>query len=95
MALEHRERGRWVSEIAGAHYDRVDDTGLHYTVDGEQHVLDVDTVIVCAGQESERGLYEDLRALGVEPVLIGGAHTAAELDAVSAIDQGTWAACAL
>ncbi|MFI5793468.1 FAD-dependent oxidoreductase [Streptomyces sp. NPDC051677] len=93
--LKTRLQHAGVSEIAGARYDRLDDAGLHYTLDGEQHVFDVDTVIVCAGQESERSLYDDLCALGVEPVLIGGAHTAAELDAVSAIDQGTWAAHAL
>ncbi|MFF3062598.1 FAD-dependent oxidoreductase [Streptomyces sp. NPDC057909] len=89
--LQHAD----VKEIAGAQYDGIDDMGLHYTAEGEQHVLDVDTVIICAGQESERTLYDELRERGVEAVLIGGAHTAAELDAVAAIDQGTWAAYAL
>lgn len=93
--LKSRLKHAGVKEVAGARYDRVDDAGLHYTVDGEQHVLDADTVIVCAGQESERGLYDELRAQGVEAVLIGGAHTAAELDAVAAIDQGTREAYAL
>ncbi|MBM7365656.1 NADPH-dependent 2,4-dienoyl-CoA reductase [Gordonia hydrophobica] len=81
-----------MSEVAGATYLRIDDEGLHYSVDGDAHVLDVDTVIVCAGQVSERTLYDELVAAGVEPVLIGGAHTAGELDAVAAIGQATRAA---
>ena len=55
----------------------------------EQRVLDVDHVVVCAGQESVRGLYDDLVAAGVTAHLIGGADVAAELDAKRAIDQGT------
>jgi len=46
-------------------------------------------VVVCAGQEPEAGLATELRALGVEPAVIGGAELAAELDALRAIDQGT------
>ena len=52
--------------LPGVTYDRVDDDGLHVTVDGEPRVLDVDHVVVCAGQESERSLYDDLVAAGVD-----------------------------
>ncbi|GAA3379136.1 NADPH-dependent 2,4-dienoyl-CoA reductase [Streptomyces sannanensis] len=80
---------RGVTMVAGVSYDRIDDEGLHITVDGESRVLEVDTVILCAGQEPRRGLYEELRAAGRTVHLIGGADVAAELDAKRAIDQGT------
>ena len=58
-------------------------------------VLDVDTIVMCAGQESRRDLLEDLQKAGVAVSLIGGADVAAELDAKRAIDQGTRTAAAL
>jgi len=58
-------------------------------------VLDVDTIVVCAGQEPRRDLYEPLRRRGVPVTLIGGADIAAELDARRAIAQGTEVALAL
>ncbi|MEV7234437.1 NADPH-dependent 2,4-dienoyl-CoA reductase [Streptomyces sp. NPDC051020] len=88
-------RHRGVTMIAGATYDRIDDDGLHLTVDGEQHLLPVDTVVLCAGQEPRRELYEELIAAGRTPHLIGGADVAAELDAKRAIRQGTELAAAL
>jgi len=81
--------------VPGVTYDRVDDDGLHVTVGDEARVLDVDTVVVCAGQESERSLYDRLVAAGVTAHLIGGADVAAELDAKRAIKQGTELAAAL
>lgn len=84
-----------VSEVAGATYLRIDDEGLHYSVDGDVHVLAVDHIIICAGQESERSLYQELIDAGVDTTLIGGAHTAGELDAVAAIGQATRAAYTL
>jgi 2,4-dienoyl-CoA reductase (NADPH2) len=81
-----RERVRMLS---GCRYDRIDDAGLHISVDGEAQTLAVDHVIVCAGQESERSLHDELRARGVAADLIGGADVAEELDALRAIDQGT------
>ncbi|MEV7462520.1 NADPH-dependent 2,4-dienoyl-CoA reductase [Streptomyces rubiginosohelvolus] len=88
-------RHRGVEMIAGASYDLIDDEGLHLTVDGERRVLPVDTVVLCAGQEPRRELYEELSA-GTAPVhLIGGADVAAELDAKRAIRQGTELAAAL
>ncbi len=72
-----------VTQVSGAAYDKVDDAGLHITVDGEPRVLDVDHVVLCAGQESVRDLVGDGR------FVIGGADVAAELDAKRAIEQGT------
>ncbi|MBL1288278.1 NADPH-dependent 2,4-dienoyl-CoA reductase [Streptomyces sp. For3] len=88
-------RHRGVTMIAGASYDLIDDEGLHLTVDGEQHLLPVDTVVLCAGQEPRRELYEELRAAGRAVHLIGGADVAAELDAKRAIRQGTELAAGL
>ena len=86
---------RGVRMVAGAAYDRIDDEGLHYLVDDEKLVLPVDTIVLCTGQESNRGLYDDLLALGVSAHVIGGADIAAELDAKRAIDQGTRVAASL
>ncbi|PRH78138.1 NADPH-dependent 2,4-dienoyl-CoA reductase [Streptomyces solincola] len=80
---------RGVTMVAGAVYERIDDEGLHLTVDGERRVLAVDTVVLCTGQEPRRELYEALVAAGASAHLIGGADVAAELDAKRAIDQGT------
>ncbi|WP_159945506.1 NADPH-dependent 2,4-dienoyl-CoA reductase [Nocardiopsis sp. FR6] len=91
LELRHRQ----VETVAGATYDRIDDEGLHLTVDGENRVLDVDTVVLCAGQEPRRDLAEELAALGRGAHLIGGADEAAELDAKRAIDQGTRLAATL
>jgi 2,4-dienoyl-CoA reductase (NADPH2) len=74
--------------VSGATYERVDDRGLHLTVDGRPQVLDVDHVVVCAGQESVRDLYDELVAAGRPVRVIGGADVAAELDAKRAIEQG-------
>jgi 2,4-dienoyl-CoA reductase (NADPH2) len=86
-----------VVQVNGVIYDRVDDAGLHVTVDGEPRVYDVDHVVLCAGQESVRGVYHDLVAVGhaADPHLIGGADLAAELDAKRAIEQGTRVAAGL
>lgn len=86
---------RGVTMVPGVGYDRIDDAGLHITVDGTSTVLPVDTVVLCAGQEPRRDLYEELTAAGATVHLIGGADVAAELDAKRAIDQGTRLAAAL
>jgi len=79
---------RGVKLLAGVSYDRIDDAGLHITVDGKPQVLAVDTIVICAGQDSNRSLYDELRASGIEAHVIGGAKEAAELDAMRAIDDG-------
>ncbi|MHB9864245.1 oxidoreductase [Streptomyces sp. YIM S03343] len=86
---------RGVTMVPGVRYDRIDDTGLHITVDGESTILEVDTVVLCTGQEPRQELYEELVALGIGAHLIGGADLAAELDAKRAIKQGTELAAAL
>ena len=86
---------RDVQMMPGVTYERIDDEGLHLSLGGEPKVLDVDTVIVCAGQEPNRGLYDQLAALGIEARLIGGADVAAELDAKRAIHQGVTLAATL
>jgi 2,4-dienoyl-CoA reductase (NADPH2) len=85
-----------VTLLPGVTYDRIDDAGLHITANGEARVLEVDTVVICAGQDSVRGLYDELAATRDHGLhLIGGADVAAELDAKRAIDQGTRVVAAL
>jgi 2,4-dienoyl-CoA reductase (NADPH2) len=91
-----------VVQVSGVAYDRVDDAGLHVTVDGEPRLLEVDHVVVCAGQESVRGLYDELAGRAGDGAgsgpgvhLVGGADVAAELDAKRAIKQGTEVAARL
>jgi 2,4-dienoyl-CoA reductase (NADPH2) len=86
---------RGVAMTGGVEYERIDDAGLHIKVDGQPQSLNVDTIVICAGQEPRRDLYADLRAAGVACKLIGGADVALELDARRAIDQGTRVALAL
>jgi 2,4-dienoyl-CoA reductase (NADPH2) len=80
---------RKVAQLTGVTYRRIDDAGLHVTVAGEERVVAADTIVVCAGQEPERSLYDALIARGAKAHVIGGAERAAELDALTAIDQGT------
>ncbi|WP_243043028.1 NADPH-dependent 2,4-dienoyl-CoA reductase [Dyella sedimenti] len=88
-------KAKRVAMLGGVTYERFDDQGLHITVDGQPQVLPVDHVIVCAGQESNRGLADTLLAAGIKTHVIGGADVAAELDAKRAIDQGTRLAATL
>ncbi|MBM4639667.1 FAD-dependent oxidoreductase [Rhodococcus hoagii] len=85
-------KAKGVQELSGVNYERIDDAGLHITF-GEKHenprTLEVDTVVVCAGQESVRDLVDELTVAGVTTHVIGGADVAAELDAKRAIEQGT------
>jgi 2,4-dienoyl-CoA reductase (NADPH2) len=88
-------RHRGVEMIAGVSYEKIDEGGLHITVDGQPRCLEVDHVIVCAGQESRRELADELGQDSMEVHVIGGADIAAELDAKRAIDQGTRLAMSL
>ncbi len=74
-----------VKMIPGCSYDKIDDAGLHISIEGETQILDVDNVILCAGQLSQAELAEGMKT---SHHLIGGADVAAELDAKRAIDQG-------
>ncbi|WP_449286541.1 oxidoreductase [Marinobacter sp. PE14] len=88
-------KNRQVQMVPGVTYRKIDDEGLHVTVtpkgaeQGEDRVLPVDTIIVCAGQEPLRELQSDLEAAGLPVHLIGGSDVAAELDAKRAINQGS------
>ncbi len=84
-----------VHTMSGVTYDKIDDQGLHVTVGEVPEVLEVDHVIVCAGQVPNRELEDSLKAAGLSVHLIGGADEAAELDAKRAIDQGTRLAATL
>jgi 2,4-dienoyl-CoA reductase (NADPH2) len=84
--LSLRQRG--VKMLAGVEYRSIDDRGLHIRHDGRDKLLEVDNVVVCAGQLPRRELYDALRQEGMPVHLIGGADVAAELDAKRAIRQG-------
>jgi len=70
-------------------YHKIDDEGFHVTIQGKPQILQVDNIIICAGQEPLRELYEPLQQLNIPVHLIGGAYEAAELDAKRAIEQAT------
>lgn len=84
---------RGVKMMPAVEYQRIDDEGLHITIGGQPQTLAVDTIILCAGQESLRELQKPLEAAGKKVTLVGGADVASELDAKRAIDQAT--RCAL
>ncbi len=85
-------RMKQVEMVAGVNYERIDAEGLHISF-GEAHesprLIEADTIVLCAGQLSERSLADALEAKGRRVHVIGGADVAAELDAKRAIDQGT------
>jgi len=85
--LSLRKRG--VKMLAGVAYKRIDEFGLHIEQEGQEKLLDVDHVIICAGQFPCRDLQEPLQKAGKTVHLIGGADVAAELDAKRAIKQGS------
>jgi 2,4-dienoyl-CoA reductase (NADPH2) len=91
-------RMKRVQMLGGVNYERIDERGLHVSF-GESRtqptLLEVDNVVLCAGQESLCDLYEPLRACGRRVHRIGGADFAAELDAKRAIDQGSRLAASL
>ncbi len=80
---------RGVKMMRGVEYRKIDDQGLHIVFEDKPAILDVDTVIICAGQEPQRALQDELAKNAISASLIGGAYEAAELDAKKAIDQAT------
>ncbi len=80
---------RGVKMISGCDYKKIDDDGLHVLINDVVQVLDVDHIIICAGQEPLRDLQLPLQEQESVVHLIGGADVAAELDAKRAVDQGT------
>lgn len=83
--LKHKK----VNLITGVSYQKIDDSGLHILIDNTPKIIDVDTVIICAGQLSVNELFKQLKTKDKTPYLIGGADVAAELDAKRAINQAT------
>ena len=81
-----------VQMIGGVNYERIGDEGLLISY-GEKREnptwLDVDNIVMCAGQVPKRDLQDPLQAAGISTHLIGGADIATELDAKRAIDQGS------
>lgn len=79
---------RKVQMLSGVEYQKIDDDGLHIIINGETQILDVEHVVICAGQESVNELYHQLQGK-MSVHIIGGAKEAGELDAKRAIRQGT------
>ena len=76
-------------------YNLIDDRGLHINWAKKDMVLDVDNIVICAGQNSLRDLYTGLVNAGIKSHLIGGAYESAELDAKRAIKQAADLAVAM
>lgn len=83
LSLKHRH----VTMLPGVSYERIDKQGLHLVIEGNPRILEVDSIIIAAGQEELRTLYQPLKDQGVSVHLVGGAYKALELDARHAIDQ--------
>jgi 2,4-dienoyl-CoA reductase (NADPH2) len=90
-------KNKQVQMLNSVEYLKIDDAGLHIRIgaEGEEKLLPVDNVVICAGQDPLRELYEGLQAAGQSVHLIGGADVATELDAKRAIDQGSRLAAGL
>ena len=78
-----------ISTLTDVRYTRIDDAGLHIERNGQAQVLNVDNVVICTGQVSNRALADELEASGRKVHVIGGAHVARELDAKLAIREGS------
>ncbi|NRD74567.1 NADPH-dependent 2,4-dienoyl-CoA reductase [Shewanella sp. VB17] len=88
-------KNKGVKMIKGAQYEKIDDQGLHINLEGVSQHIEVDNIIICAGQDSHKTLQADLASNNIKVTLIGGADIASELDAKRAIKQGTMVAAAL
>jgi 2,4-dienoyl-CoA reductase (NADPH2) len=93
--LKAKLRRARVEMVQGAVYHWIDDAGLHITAGGTPRVIAADTIVICAGQEPERSLYDTLRQRGAAAHLVGGARAAVELDALRAIEEATRLALAI
>lgn len=85
LSLKHKH----VKMLSGVRYERIDDEGLHITMDNRSQCLPADTIVICAGQIEQNTLYEPLKKANKRVHLIGGAYKALELDAKHAIEQAS------
>ena len=76
-----------VEMIGGVTYRKIDEDGLHITVDKIDRLIAVDNIVVCAGQEELRNLQDDLIAAGMKVHVIGGADKASEVDALRGMEK--------
>ena len=83
---------RGVKMLNAVEYVKIDDAGLHIRREEKTEILHVNTIVICAGQQSERSLFDTLRDSDLPVELIGGAYKAAELDAKTAIKQASYLA---
>ncbi|NRA67925.1 MAG: NADPH-dependent 2,4-dienoyl-CoA reductase [Pseudobacteriovorax sp.] len=81
-------KNKKVKMLAGVTYEKIDDQGLHISMGSEKKTLEVDHIIICAGQQSVTDLVLPLKSLNVSVNLIGGAALASEVDAKRAIREG-------
>lgn len=88
-------KNKGVAMLTGITYQKVDDQGLHISIGDQSSILGVDHIVVCAGQEPDRTLYDQLLSRGFKPHLIGGAFEASELDAKKAIHEACTLAAGL
>ncbi len=84
-----------VTMLSGVQYTKIDNDGLHITVNNEEKTLNVDHIVICAGQQSEKTLWHELQKLNVSAHLIGGAKVASEVDAKRAIREALELALAI
>lgn len=85
---------RGVNMMNNVQYLKIDDDGLHISQGAEPMLIEADTIIICAGQDPLRDLYDDLATAGMDAKLVGGAHEAKELDAKAAIYEASHLAAA-
>ena len=78
-----------VKMLKGVSYDRIDEKGIHITINEQPQLIEADTIVICAGQVSVNQLNEELTALGKTPHLIGGGKLAKKIDAQRAIREGS------
>ena len=80
-------RNKDVKMINNVTYTKIDDKGLHFTRNQKEVILEVDHIVICAGQLSNNSIFESCKLVNLNTEIIGGAFHASELDAKKAIDQ--------
>ena len=80
-------RNKDVKMINSVKYNKIDDNGLNYFKNDKEFILDVDHIVICAGQLSNNKIFDSCRDQNPNTEIIGGAFHATEIDAKKAIDQ--------